>query len=321
MYEISRRDVILSAAGAALVFGLDKRVAFIGAAQAQKAAEMKPFHKFKVGDAEITTVLDGLWEKPHDPGFIKNASVDDTKAALKAAGLVDEHVPIPFTVTVVTIGGKTTLLDSGTGGQLSPKAGRFAANLKAAGIDPAAIGTVLITHYHPDHIFGLMAKDTNAQTYPNAEIVVPAVEHKWWTDQSVFTKLPEARHGLAKRIQATLGAWKNVRQAEVGSELVPGIRMVATPGHTAGHASHVVASGGKQLVVTGDLTNLPALNVRNPGWHLAFDGDAALAEASRRKVFDQAIADKAVVIGYHWGMPGAGTLAKDGNGYAYVPVG
>lgn len=321
MYEISRRDVVLSAAGAAVLFGLDRRVAFIGAAAAQKAPEAKPFHKFQVGDAEVVTIFDGLWEKPHDPAFIKNASLDQTKAALQQAGLPADLVPIPFTVTLVRIAGKTTLIDSGTGGQLSAKAGKFAENLKAAGVDPAGIGTILITHYHPDHIFGLMAKDTNAQTYPNAEIIVPAAEHKWWTDASVFTKLPEARHGLAKRIQATLGTWKNVRQAEPGKDVVPGIRMVSTHGHTPGHSSYIVAAGGKSLFVSGDVTNMVPLNVRHPGWHLSFDADAAMAEANRRKLFDAAIAENAVLTGYHWGMPGAGRLAKDGDGYAYTPVG
>ena len=62
--------------------------------------------------------------------------------------------------------------------------------MRAAGIDPASVGTVLISHFHPDHIFGLMAKDTNAPVYPTAEIVMPEAEYKWWTDAAVFTKLP-----------------------------------------------------------------------------------------------------------------------------------
>lgn len=321
MTDLTRRDLVCSAAAAALVLGLDKPVRFIGAAQAQDAgAAVKPFHTFKVGDLEVTTIYDGVWQKPHDPGFIKNAGVDETTAALKAAGYSGENVPIPFTITVVKSGGKTIMFDAGTGAQLAPTAGKLAENMKVAGVDAAKIDTIVVTHFHADHIFGLMAKDTNAQIYPNAEIVVPAAEIAWWTDAGVFGKLPEARHGLAKRIQATLPTWKNVRIVEGEKEVAPGVRMVPAFGHTPGHTVCHLASGKDQLLVLADTTNMPALFVRNPGWHAAFDADAQMAEATRRKLFDRAIADNAIVTGYHYGMPGAGRLAKDGSGYAFTPL-
>ena len=81
-----------------------------------------------------------------------------------------------------------------------------------------------------------------------------------------------------------------------------------------------MGSGDAQLLVLGDVTTGLAVNVANPGWHVMFDQDAAMAEATRRKTLDRIIADKIVATGYHWGMPGAGTLQKDGNGYALVPV-
>jgi glyoxylase-like metal-dependent hydrolase (beta-lactamase superfamily II) len=317
----------MTAAGAAAVFGLSRPIEFIGSAFAQKAmAEPKAFHKFKVGEIEVTTIYDGLWEKPHVPNFAKNASLDEVKAALVAGGHTDAYVPISFTVTVIKVGGKTIMFDAGTGGQFPPggqgKAGLMVeANMKAAGIDPAGITTIVVTHYHPDHIWGLMAKDTNAQIYPNAEIIVPAAEHKFWTDTSVFTKLPEAAHGLPKRIQATLAGWKNIKQIEGEVEVAPGIRAVATNGHTVGHTSYIVTSGRQQLWVTGDICNIPALNMKNPGLNLVLDTDSAMAEASRRRVFERAIAEKAILTGYHWGVPGAGTIVNDGGGYAFVPVG
>ncbi|MEQ1710965.1 MAG: MBL fold metallo-hydrolase, partial [Hyphomicrobium sp.] len=313
------------------VLGLDGPLEIISPANAQRAAPGKKdatpvnfaergFAKFKVGDWNVTQIYDGVWEKAHDAGFIKNASIDDVKAALKTGGLTDQHVPITFTITVVERRGKFIMFDSGTGGQLSPLAGKLGDNMKAAGIDPKSINTVVVTHFHPDHIFGLMAKDTNAQIYPDAEIVVPKAELAWWTDPTVFQKLPEARHGLAKRIQATLATWKNVRVVDGEVEVAPGVRALPAFGHTPGHTTYVV-NGDKPFMVLADLTNIPALFVKNPGWHAQFDGDAALAEANRRKLFDRAIADKAIVSGYHYGMPGAGTIQKDGAGYAFVPVG
>jgi glyoxylase-like metal-dependent hydrolase (beta-lactamase superfamily II) len=132
--------------------------------------------------------------------------------------------------------------------------------------------------------------------------------------------LPEARQGIAKRVQATMPNWKNLKPAAAGSDVLPGIKPVPTPGHTPGHTSYHMASGGQQLIVLGDVTSIPAINLRNPGWHIMFDQDAQQAEATRRSIMDRAIADKVTLTGYHWGMPGAGTIAKDGNGYVLSPV-
>lgn len=332
MQSISRRGVVISAATAAAAFGLDGPLAFIGSASAQAAGAHangsplalvdKGFVTFKVGDVEVTQLYDGTWEKPHDAGFIRNASIDDTKAALKAGGMTEAYMPIPFTVTVVKTGGQTIMFDSGTGAQGAPTAGLIKKNdmLKAAGIDAKSIKKILVTHFHPDHIFGLMEKDTNAQVFPEAEIVMPGPEYKFWTDPGTLAKLPEARQGLARRIQATFPTWKNIKQIEDGQDAAPGIKAVATHGHTPGHTAYVLGSGRQQLIVSADLTNVHALFVKNPGWQAQFDQDAAMAEASRRRLLDRAVADGAIVTGYHWGMPGAGTIAKDGNGYAFTPV-
>ena len=320
MSDISRRSVVISAATAAAVFGLNKPISFMSNAFAQDAAPPKGFHKFKAGDVEVTTIYDGVNVKPHDAGFIKNASIEDTKQALRASGQADDAVRIPFTVTVVKIGGKTVMFDSGTGAQLAPTAGLMAANMAAAGIDPAQIDTIIMTHFHPDHIFGLMAKETNAQTYPNAQIIVPVAEMAFWGDAGVFAKLPEGAHGLAKRIQATLAVWKNVTIAEADREVAPGITAISAFGHTPGHTAYVMGSGKDQLMVLSDTANIPALFVKNPGWHVQFDSDPVLAESTRCRLFDRAVADNALITGYHFGMPGAGRMVKDGNGYTFVPV-
>ncbi len=249
MQEISRRNVIIGATAAAAGFGLSGPLAIIDPALAQKTAgPAKPFSSWKVGEFQCTSVYDGIWEKPHDPTFIKNASVDDVKAAMKAAGLSEEFVSLPFTPLVVNTGRDLVLFDAGTGGQVQPTAGKLLENMKAAGIDPAKITKVMISHMHPDHIFGLMVKETNAQVFPNAEIVVGAVEYKFWTDPAVIEKLPEGRRPLAKRIQATFPTWKNVRQVEGEGEAAPGIRAIAAPGHTPGHIAFHIASGNAQMI-------------------------------------------------------------------------
>src|SRR5215472_3900335 len=86
MFHVSRRDLVVGAAGAFAAFGLDKPLAFIGAAQAQTIPAGPSFKKYQVGDIEVISLYDGVWEKPHDENFIKGANVEQTKAELKAAG-------------------------------------------------------------------------------------------------------------------------------------------------------------------------------------------------------------------------------------------
>ena len=174
---------------------------------------------------------------------------------------------------VARVGGRTILFDAGTGGQLGPTAGLMADNMKAAGIDPGSVNLILVSHFHPDHIFGLMAKDTNAPVFANAEIVMPDVEYNWWTDAAVFTKLPEARHGLAKRIQAVFPAWKDkgkIRLVGDNAEVRPVsarcLRRVTRPVIRLARQL-----GPDQLLVLADAVTYNPVFLRNPGWHAAFD--------------------------------------------------
>ena len=319
MFEISRRDLIIGVAGASAAFGLDRPLAIIGAAQAQTLPGAPGFKSYKVGDLEVVSLYDGVWEKAHDENFIKGANVEQTKAELKAGGLPDAFVPIPFTIMAVKSPSGVVLIDSGTGGQTGgPKAGLAMQSMQAAGIDPKSVKTIVVSHFHGDHIFGLKQKEGTAQVFPDAEIVVPAAEYKWWTQPA--DSIPQPRRGNAQLVQSTLGSWKNVKQVDGEADVVPGIRAIPAHGHTQGHTAYLINSGGKQLLVTGDATNIYTLFVKHPDWAAAFDHVPDQAVETRKKLFDRAIADKVMVAGYHWGLPNVGTIAKDGNGYAFTPA-
>lgn len=320
MLELSRRHFVLSAALAAAAFGLDAKLSILPAF-AQKTPDPVPgFYKYKVGSVEVTALYDGIWEKPHDPAFIKNASIDDTKEALAKAGFTTDFVSIPLTVVVLGIGDRLVMVDSGSGGgQWQPTAGRLFTNMKAAGIDPARIDTILISHFHPDHIYGLMAKGTDEPIFPDAELVVSAAEYKWWTEPGRVEKLPEARKALGQRIQAVFPTWKNFSLVDTEKEVAPGVQLVKTPGHTPGHSAFLLSSGGEQLLISNDVAYVPALLAPHPEWQGAYDQDGPLAVETRRRLIDRAIADKLPVTGAHFPFPGAGKFAKDGAAYAFVP--
>src|SRR5213076_2364696 len=144
-----RRDLIIGTAGAYAAFGLDRPIAFIGAAQAQTTPAAPGFKSTKVGDLEVISLYDGVWEKPHDETFIKGVSVDQTKTALKAGGLTDAFVPIPFTILAVKSPSGLALLDSATGAQTGrPKAGLLAQSMAPAGLHTKAVNTTVIKHSH-----------------------------------------------------------------------------------------------------------------------------------------------------------------------------
>ncbi|XWN33521.1 MAG: MBL fold metallo-hydrolase [Devosia sp.] len=189
-------------------------------------------------------------------------------------------------------------------------------SLANAGIAQQAVDTILISHFHPDHIFGLMAPETDAQLFPSAEIVVLAEEYAFWTDPGVFSRLPNAWHGLPERIQRTLPNWSNVRTVAGFVELAPGINTLPAPGHTVGHMAYHVSSGDRELIIAGDVALSPALFVAHPDWKIAYDALPDVAARMRRRILDQAGTDDVLVAGYHFGFPNVGHIERDGAGFS-----
>jgi glyoxylase-like metal-dependent hydrolase (beta-lactamase superfamily II) len=320
MADTSRRDLTLGAAGAYAAFGLDKPITFVDAAHAQQSIP-PPFRKYKVGDIEVFSLVDGMREVPLRDGMVKNVGIDRVQTVLRGAGFPDGQTPLRFIVMALKLRDQVVLIDSGTGGHpiYGEGNGRLFDSMAAAGLDPKAVKTILISHLHGDHIYGLMNNETNAQVFPDAEIVVPAAELKWWTRPGVESlDLGPSRKGLALRIRATVATWKNVRTFEGEPELLPGVHAVQVPGHSPGMVAHLVTSGDKQFLVSADVVNLAPHISAIPEWQLSIDQDPQMAVETRRKVFDRAVADKLTISGTHWLMPNVGTLSNDGKGYVFA---
>ncbi len=154
--------------------------------------------------------------------------------------------------------------------------GQFGANMAAAGFDPKAVDMVVISHFHGDHINGLLKAD-NAPAFPNAEVLVPATEWKYFMDDGEMSRATTDRmQGVftnARRVFEA-GLKKKVTPYEWGKEVAPGLLAVETIGHTPGHTSYVLSSGSGKVYIQSDVTNNPNPFATNPGWHAFFDQDA-----------------------------------------------
>jgi glyoxylase-like metal-dependent hydrolase (beta-lactamase superfamily II) len=218
----------------------------------------------------------------------------------------------------VNTGAKLVLIDTGTAGQIADTAGSLLDNFKSAGIDPKSVDTILISHFHPDHIDGIKTKD-GAKIFRNAEVAVPEPEWDFWMDDANMSKAEGAvkRYFLnARRIFKDIA--KDVRRFKPGNEVAPGIVSVAAYGHTPGHTAFAIHSGSQSMLAMSDTVRNPYLFARHPDWQPAFDMDGPQAVDARRRMLDRVAADRMLVEAYHFPFPACGHIAKTGSGYEFV---
>lgn len=277
-------------------------------------------YRYTLGKIRLTALYDGVWNLPIDRRFVRNAGAAEVDRAFRVAHLKPRTLPISFTALLVENGGKRVLIDTGTAGQVAGTAGFMNANLAAAGIEPKDIDTILISHFHPDHIDGIKTKD-GAKVFANAEIWVPEPEWAFWMDDANLARAkgPVKRYFLnARRIFRDIAP--EVRRFKPGAEVAPGIVSVPAFGHTPGHTAFAIHSGNRSMLAMSDTAREPWLFVRHPQWQPRYDMDGPLAAAARVAMLDRAAADIMLVEGYHFPFPACGHIAKTRTGYELVPV-
>lgn len=322
--ELTRRHALAGAAALAVTPLLPQMPARAAAPVADKQAPS--FYRYKVGDAQVTAISDGVNNFALPDTFVLNVKKDEVNAALEKNFMPKDKMSIQFAPLVINAGGKLVVVDTGNGAAAFASSkgnvGQFGANMVAAGFDPKAVDIVVISHFHPDHINGLLTAQ-NTLAFPNAEVLVPAPEWKYFMDDGEMSRQTSDRmKGAFANVRRVFdaGLKKKVTPYEMGKDVAPGLQAVASFGHTPGHTSFILSSGSDKVFIQSDVTNLPALFVTNPGWHLMFDQDPAMAEATRRKIYDMLVADKMRVQGYHYPFPANGFVEKDGNGYRLIPA-
>jgi glyoxylase-like metal-dependent hydrolase (beta-lactamase superfamily II) len=327
MSVINRRAML---AGTAAVYAASVLTPFAekspaGAAVPMAGKQVPGWYRYKVGEIEVTVVTDGARTFPLTDSYVTNVKKEDVSAMLAANFLDPANITNCYSPIVVNTGSKLVLIDTGNGpgarAQPNSHYGQLPTNLAAAGIDPGAIDTGVISHFHYDHVNGLLTED-NKLAFPNAEVMVPSVEWKFWTDDGEMSRAPAGRMAdLFKNNRRVFDALnRKVTQYDWNKEVAPGITAVATQGHTPGHTSFVVSSGSGKVYVQSDVTHHTALFAGHPGWHVFLDQDPDMAEATRRKVYDMIVAEKLMVQAFHAPFPGIGHLEMTGDGYRFVPA-
>ena len=280
MNTISRRHLFGTAAGAAAAVAMPFDP-LARAATPPAGKQTAGWYRYKIGTIEVTVATDGVARFKMAEDHVINIKKDVVNAALAEVFMEKDMMTTPYNPICVNTGSKLVVIDTGTGEANYKKSngvgGQFVTNLAAAGIDRNAVDTVIISHYHGDHINGLLMAD-NSLTYPNAEILVPAPEHKYWMDDGEMSRASKGRIEINfKNVRRVFNAevQKRVKTYDWGKDVIAGITAQGTPGHTPGHVSYVIASGSDTVFVQSDVTHVPFLFVRHPDWHAFYDQDGA----------------------------------------------
>ncbi|MEU6722909.1 MBL fold metallo-hydrolase [Nonomuraea wenchangensis] len=242
-----------------------------------------PHQPITVSGVEVTPLCDAV-------GPMGAAIRRPLPEMFPGSGLPDEPWVLHFHCYLLrSATGRLTLVDTGIGGTGSlaaswaPVPGTLLGELAAAGVAPADVETVVLTHLHSDHASGGVTDD-GRPVFENARYVLQRAE------------LDAAGDGVLDRLIAPVKAQLQV--VEGAAEVAPGVHVHLTAGHTPGH--QIVRAG--DLAMTGDLVLHP-VQLDDPGVHYCYDDDREAAARTRAEVLERLRAERAVLATSHFSEP------------------
>ncbi len=275
------------------------------------------FYRTTVGDTLVTVLSDGYLNG--GTAVLAGLPEPEVEALLHAA--FRETRPLRLSVNAFALerDGRLALVDAGGGGAMGPTLGRLPAAMAAAGLDPARVDTVLVTHLHSDHVHGLLDPD-GTRRFPGATLCVPRAEADFFRDDAAMAAAGEARRPGFELARRVLDAHRDrLRLLDPGEEGFPGAATVALPGHTPGHCGFRIGTGADSLLIWGDVVHVPELQVSRPEVTVVFDLDPALAVATRRQVLAEAARGRGRVAGMHLHFPALAHVAGEPGAFRLVP--
>lgn len=275
-------------------------------------------HAFKLGAFDITIISDGSFTLPMS-FVLPTTPKEEAEAVYAAHGQSPQGLAAQVNVTVVKTPDATIIVDTGGGPDFMPTVGQLADNLDRAGIAPDSITHVVFTHAHGDHLWGVIDPLDGGTRFTKARHVMAATELDFWSQADIEFKVPEAMKAIAagtSRHLKTLG--DRIEKVKPGGDIVPGVTLVDTSGHTPGHNSVLVKSGTDQLMIGGDVITNPVISFAKPDWPWGPDMDREKGIASRKRMLDMLAADKIGLIGYHLPWPGLARVERKDGAYRYV---
>lgn len=281
-------------------------------------------YQFSLGSFKVATLADGALGFPPHPTFAANADPAEVEQVMLERFWSPEELLLYFNATYVDTGEHKVLIDTGAGVELGEGLAQLPDHLRTLGVEPEEIDTVIITHAHLDHIGGIVNADGNL-TFANAQYYISDPEWQFWTAPEV--DLSPLRVSDEFKASFVAGARKHLmpiadRVTLFGSdqEIVPGIRALAAPGHTPGQAVLQITSENQQLLITADVFFNQAFDLAHPDWQTAFDLDPEAAAATRRRILDQVVEQKTLVLAFHMPFPGLGHIRSREDAYEWEPA-
>jgi len=221
---------------------------------------------------------------------------------------------------VVDTGAEVMMIDAGTGSFFGPTLGKVPAGLEAAGYSTDQISKLIVTHLHGDHVGGAFTSD--GPVFKNAEMVISAAEHGFWTSGDNRNAAPEEAKGAFDLAMSAVNAYGDRIALHDGeASVAPGITAQPLPGHTPGHTGYMIEDGGESLLIWADSTLVTPVQFARPDTWLPFDSDPEGAVATRTALLDRAASDGQRVAGSHLPFPGVGFVERAGEAYRYAPEG